>query len=163
MTVTTARRPWEPRLAFDAEAPGFMKAMSDLDRAAGRQAEQAGLPAALRDLVRLRVSQVNGCAYCVDMHAKDLRAAGVAQERLDALVVWQEAPFFSDEERAALALAEAITTCAVGHVPDDVHSAAAEVLSPAQLAAVVALTVAINAWNHIGVATRAWLPGSYTR
>ena len=159
--AAAVRRPWEPRLDFETQAPGFVKAMAALDRAASAQADQAGLPLALGDLVRLRVSLLNGCAYCVDMHSKDLRAGGESQQRLDALAVWREAPYFSDEERAALALAEAITLCADGHVPDDVHSAAASVFDSAQLAALVAVAVAINAWNRIGVATRTWLPGSY--
>lgn len=160
-TTAATRRPWEARLDFEAHAPEFLKAMAALDRAAATQADRSGLPAILRDLVRLRVSQLNGCAYCVDMHAKDLRAAGERAERLDALAVWAEAPFFSEEERAALELAEAITSCAESHVPDDAYLAAARVFRPDQLAALVAVAVAINAWNHISVATRAWLPGSY--
>jgi AhpD family alkylhydroperoxidase len=155
------RHPWESRLDFDALAPDFAAALAALDRAAVHTADQAGLPAALRELVRLRASQLNGCAYCVDMHAKDARRAGVSAERLDGLAVWREMPCYSDAERAALALAEAVTLCADTHVPAEVWDAAAARLSPTGLAAVLALTVAINAWNRVGVATRAWLPGSY--
>ncbi len=135
--------------------------MASLDHAATRQADQAGLEPGLRELVRLRASQLNGCAYCVDMHAKDARAGGESSERLHALAAWREAPFYTDQERAALALAEAVTLCAEGHVPGPVWDAAAERFSPAQLAALVGILVTISGWNRIGVATRTWLPGSY--
>jgi AhpD family alkylhydroperoxidase len=152
---------WEPRLDFDANAPGFARAMAALDRAAVTQADQSNVASPIRELVRLRASQINGCAYCVDMHAKDARAAGETSERLDAVSVWRETPVFTDAERAALDLAEAITLCSEGHVPAGVWDTAAQQFSPDQLAAIVALIVTINAWNRIAVATRAWLPGSY--
>ncbi|MGH9069668.1 MAG: carboxymuconolactone decarboxylase family protein [Acidimicrobiales bacterium] len=161
-TTTAGRRPWEPRLDFDAHAPGFARAMAALDHAAVAQADEAGLTSSLRELVRLRASQLNGCAYCVDMHAKDARAADNSDQRLDALAVWREAPFYSEAEAAALDLAEAITLCADGHVPDAVWTAAAERFSPTELSALVALIVTVNAWNRIGVTTRTWLPGTYT-
>jgi AhpD family alkylhydroperoxidase len=159
--TNSGRRSWEPRLDFDSYAPGLAKAMAALDRAAVAQAEQAGLAVSLRELVRLRASQLNGCAYCVDMHAKDARAAGEQDQRVDALAVWREVPFYTDAERAALDLAEAITLCADGHVRETVWEAAAEQFGPTELAALVGLLVAVNAWNRIGVATRSWLPGSY--
>jgi AhpD family alkylhydroperoxidase len=146
---------------FDATARGFAKAMAALDRAAVAQADEAGLDPLLRELVRLRASQLNGCAYCVDMHAKDARAAGEEDRRLDALAVWREAPFYSDADAVALELTEAVTLCADGHVPEPLWQAAAERFSPPELAALVALVVAVNAWNRIGVTTRTWLPGSY--
>jgi AhpD family alkylhydroperoxidase len=158
----SGRRPWEPRLDFDSYAPGLAKAMAALDRAAVAQAQQAGLAASLRELVRLRASQLNGCAYCVDMHAKDARAAGENDQRLDALPVWREVPFYTEAERAALDLAEAITLCADGHVTETVWSAASEHFGPAELAALVGLVVTVNAWNRIAAATRSWLPGSYS-
>jgi AhpD family alkylhydroperoxidase len=161
--TTTRRPPWEQRLDFDALAPEFSKAMEALAHAAEVQADQAELPLALREVVRLRASQINGCAYCVDMHAKDARAAGESEQRLDALTVWREVPYFSDAESAALGLAEAITLCAEGHVPESVWAAACEWFSAGELAALVSLVVAVNAWNHIGITTRSWLPGSYTR
>ncbi|HLI00485.1 MAG TPA: carboxymuconolactone decarboxylase family protein [Acidimicrobiales bacterium] len=161
-TSATARRPWEPRIDFEANAPGFAKAMATLERAATAQADQAGLASPIRDLVRLRASQLNGCAYCVDMHVKDARAAGERDERIDAVAVWPEVPFYDDAERAALALAEAVTLCADSHVPAAVWDEAAQHFGPAELAALIGLIVAINGWNRIGVATRTWLPGSYT-
>lgn len=147
---------------FDACAPAFARAMAALDRAAVGQAQEAGLAHSLRELVRLRASQLNGCAYCVDMHAKDARAAGDEDRRIDAVTVWREAPFYREAERAALALAEAITLCADGHVPGTVWAAAAEQFSPSELGALVCLVVTVNAWNRIGVTTRSWLPGTYT-
>lgn len=155
-----ARTPWEPRLDFDRAAPGVSRAMADLDLAAVAQADQAGLPPSLRELVRLRSSQLNGCAYCVDMHARDARAGGEDERRLDALTVWRESPSYSDAERAALQLAEAITLCADEHVPEAVWAVAAGQFDGAQLAALVGLVVTVNAWNRIGVATRTWLPGN---
>src|SRR3954462_2797816 len=108
------------RLDFDAHAPGFAKAMSHLDHAATKQLDDAGIDHRLRELLRLRVSQLNGCAYCVDMHGKCARAVGEDQLRLDALPVWRETPFFSDAERAALAFAGALVL-----TPDDLVPAAA--------------------------------------
>jgi AhpD family alkylhydroperoxidase len=160
-TAATGPRPWQQRLDFDAHAPGFAKGMAALERAAVGLAEQAGLAPSLRELVRLRASQLNGCAYCVDMHAKDARAAGEGNERIDALAVWREVPFYDDAEAAALALTESITLCAGDHVPGTVWAAAAEQFSQAELAALVSLVVTVNAWNRIGVATRTWLPGTY--
>ena len=161
-TPPTAHRPWDPRLDFDTHAPGFARAMAGLDRAAAALADGTGLGASLRELVRLRASQLNGCAYCVGLHAADARTAGEPVHRLAALAVWGESPFFDDAERAALGLAEAITLCADGHVPQPVWTAAAGHFDPAQLAALVSLVVTVNAWNRIGVATRTWLPEAGT-
>lgn len=161
--VETKRAAWERRLDIDALAPAFATAMADLDRAAIELADQAGLTPSLRELVRLRASQLNGCAYCVDMHAKDARGAGDSDERVDGLVVWREAPFYTRAEAAALALAEAITLCAKGHVPESVWTTASECFSSIELAALVCLVTTVNAWNRLGVSTRAWHPGTYTR
>jgi len=160
-TADSGRRPWEQRLDFDRLAPLVAKSMGALDRSTREQAQRAGLDGKLLDLVRLRASQLNGCAYCVDMHSKDAGAAGESAARLHALVAWQESPVFTDTERAALRLAESVTRCAEEHVPDEDFDHAARHFDPAQLAALVGVIVAVNAWNHIGAATRAWLPGSY--
>lgn len=146
---------------FDGVAPGFATAMAALDRAAVAQADEAGLDRTLRELVRLRASQLNGCAYCVDMHAKDARVAGDDNQRIDSVSVWREAPFYSEAERAALELSEAITLCSEGHVPEAVWEAAAAHYNSAELAALVCLVVAVNSWNRIGASTRTWLAGSY--
>ncbi len=149
------------RLDFDGLAPGFAKAMAHLDHAAVKELDAAGIEPRLRELVRLRASQLNGCAFCVDMHTKDARAIGETEQRLYALDVWRETPFYDDRERAALTLTEATTLMADTHVPGDVYAEVAEVLSPSEIAAVLSLIVAINAWNAVGVTTRTWLPGSY--
>lgn len=149
------------RLDFDAHAPGFAKAMSHLDHAATRELDRVGFDPRLRELVRIRASQLNGCAYCVDMHTKDARAAGETEERLTALPVWHEAPFFSARERAVLEFAESVTLMTDGHVPDPAYDLVAAQLTPDEVGALVSLLVTINAWNAIGVSTRSWEPGSY--
>jgi AhpD family alkylhydroperoxidase len=149
------------RLDFDANAPDFLRAMVHLDAAATKQLDRAGIDPLLRELVRTRASQLNGCAYCIDMHTKDARAAGETEQRLYALPAWRETPFFSEQERAALTLTESITLAAQTHVPDEDFAAAAKLFSETELAALVSLIVTINAWNGIGVSTRTWLPGSY--
>ena len=151
------------RLDFDAVAPGFSRAMAALDRAATKELDSAGLDPGLRELVRIRASQLNGCAYCIDMHTKDARAAGETEQRLYALPAWWETPFFTSRERAALAFTESVTLLASTHVPEADYEAVAKEFGPAEIGALVALLVAINAWNRIGVATRAWEPGSYRR
>src|SRR6202012_11205 len=100
------------RLDFDAQVPGFARAVSHLDRAATKELDAAGIDPLLRELIRIRASQLNGCAYCVDMHTRGARAAGETEQRLHAVAVWREAPFFSDRERAALAFTESVTLMA---------------------------------------------------
>jgi AhpD family alkylhydroperoxidase len=135
--------------------------MAHLDRAATKELDNVDFDLKLRELVRIRASQLNGCAYCVDMHTKDARAVGESEQRIYALPVWRETPFFSARERAALAFTEEVTQLASSHVPDEAYRAVAAEFSPAEVAALVSLIVTINAWNAIGVATRAWEPGSY--
>jgi AhpD family alkylhydroperoxidase len=161
MTIDQATSQIQVRLDFDAQAPRFSRAMSQLDHAATTELDRAGIDSLLRELIRIRASQLNGCAYCVDMHTKDARAAGETEQRLYALAAWRETPFFTDRERAALALTESITLAAQTHVPDEDFAHAANVFSEDELGALVSLIVTINAWNAIGVSTRAWQPGSY--
>jgi AhpD family alkylhydroperoxidase len=132
------------------------KAMAGLDRfvAAGT------LPKPLLELVRLRASQINGCVYCVDMHSSDAKKAGESDARLHAVAVWREAPFFTDQERAALAFTEAATRLSTGDVTDEVWEEAAAHFSEPELAALVVAVATINAWNRMGVATR-MVPESY--
>jgi AhpD family alkylhydroperoxidase len=160
-TIATAIPQIPVRLDFEAHAAGFARAMGQLDRAATKELDKAGIETLTRELVRLRASQLNGCAYCIDMHTKDARAAGETEQRLYALVAWEEAPFFTERERAALAFTEEVTLVARGHVPDAAYEAVARQFNPGEIAALVALIVAINAWNAISVSTRAWVPGSY--
>jgi AhpD family alkylhydroperoxidase len=146
----------EPRLDFDALVPRFSAALSRMDAVAG-----LGLDPKLRELVRLHASAINGCAYCVDLHSKDARAAGETEQRLYSLGAWREAPWFTPAERAALALTESVTLLHDGHVPRAVFDEAARHFEPEPLAQLISLLVTINAWNRVGVATRCWEPGSY--
>lgn len=108
---------------------------------------------ALRELVRLRASQINGCTYCIDMHATDARRAGESQRRLWSLAAWRKTPFFDDRERAALALTEALTRLSDGGVPDDVYDEAARHFDEAELGNLIGAIIAINAWTRVGIAT----------
>jgi AhpD family alkylhydroperoxidase len=149
------------RLDFDGHAPSFSAALNRLDGAATKELDRVGFDARLRELVRLRASQLNGCAYCVNMHSTDARAAGETDQRLALLAVWPETALFDARERAALALTESITRLAETHVPEAAWDEAAAHFSPDELGALVSLIVTINAWNAIAVSTRAWPPGSY--
>jgi AhpD family alkylhydroperoxidase len=161
MSIDQATETIPVRLDFEEQAPDFSRAMAHLDKTATKELDRAGIDPLLRELIRVRASQLNGCAYCIDMHTKDARAAGETEQRLYALPAWREAPFFSARERAALALAESVTQAASTHVPDADFAQAAAVFSAAELGAIVSLIVTINAWNAISVTTRAWEPGSY--
>ncbi len=158
-TESTAQIP--VRLDFDARAAGFSRAMGQLDRAATKELDRVDFDPRLRELVRIRASQLNGCAYCIDMHTKDARAIGETEQRIYALPAWAETPYFTDRERAALAFTETVTLLAESHVPQAAYDAVAAEVTPDEIAALVALIVAINAWNAIAVSTRAWTPGSY--
>jgi AhpD family alkylhydroperoxidase len=149
------------RLDFDTHAATFARAMASLDKAATKELDRVGFDHKLRELVRARASQINGCAYCIDMHTKDARALGETEQRLYALPAWQETPYFTARERAALAFTEAVTLVANDHVPAGAYEAVAEHFTPDEVAALLSLIVTINAWNAISVSTRAWVPGSY--
>jgi AhpD family alkylhydroperoxidase len=149
------------RLDFDAHAAAFSRALSHLDNAATKQLDAVDFDHTLRDLLRIRASQLNGCAYCIDMHTKDARAAGETEQRIYALPAWRETPFFTARERAALAFTESVTLQAQTHVPAEDFAEVAAVYAPDEIAALVSLIVAINAWNAVGVSTRAWVPGTY--
>jgi AhpD family alkylhydroperoxidase len=118
------------------------------------------LDTTLADLVRMRASQINGCAFCIDMHWKEARHAGESEERLYALDAWRESPLYDERERAALELTEAMTLIADGHVPDEVWDEASANLSESELANVVLEATVINAWNRVAVTCRAQ-PGHY--
>ncbi len=151
----------EARIDFETHAAGFYRAVAHLDQAATKELDKTEFDVRLRELVRIRASQLNGCAFCIDMHTRDARAAGETEQRIYALPAWRETPFFTDRERAALALTESVTLMPQTHVPDADVAQAAEQFKEDELAALVSLIVTINAWNAIGVTTRAWLPGSY--
>ena len=149
------------RLDFEAHARDFSRAMANLAHAATKELDKVEFDPRLRDLVQLRASQLNGCAYCIDMHTKDARAIGDSEQRLHAVAAWREAPFFTDRERAALAFTEAVTLVADDHVPTEAFDAVAAHYSPDEISALLSLIVVINAWNMLSVTTRAWVPGSY--
>src|SRR3954466_16028480 len=119
MTTTQhhARHEIPPGLDVDAAAPSFSKAMSHLDTTAPRELDRVGFPAGLRELVRLRASQINGCAYCVDTHSTDALSAGESAQRINAVAVWNESPFFTERERAALRFTDVVTRVAETRVP----------------------------------------------
>ena len=163
MTIAASPPQIPVRLDFDAQAPGFARALSHLDHAATKELDKVNFDPRLRELVRIRASQLNGCAYCIDMHTKDARAIGETEQRIYALSAWRETAFFTTRERAALAFTESVTLLAKSHVPDDAYNAVAAEFTPDEVAALVCLIVMINAWNTVGVSTRAWEPGSYQR
>jgi AhpD family alkylhydroperoxidase len=144
------------RLNYGRVAGGVYEAMDALDRYVGA----CGLEESLLHLVRLRASQVNGCAYCLDMHWKDLRALGESEQRLYSLDAWRECPYYTDRERAALAWAEAVTLITDGHAPDDVYESARAHFSEKELADLTLAVAAINAWNRLSIAARLD-PGTY--
>jgi AhpD family alkylhydroperoxidase len=156
MTITDSLVDIPVRLDFDQLVPRFSRAVASLDHAATAELDRADVDPALRELVRLRASQLNGCAYCVDLHSKDGRAAGVTDQKLHAVVIWRDSAFFTAAERAALELTESVTRLSETHVPEAVVDNARAELGEERLAALLALVVTINAWNAIGVTTRCW-------
>lgn len=145
------------RMNYGKAAPGAMRAMNGLET----YLADCGLEPKLLDLVKLRASQINGCAYCVDMHSLDLRAAGETEQRIYALPVWQETPFFSERERAALLWTEKLTLISIDHVPDEVFEEVRQHFSETELANLTLAIATINAWNRFGISFRD-VPGEYT-
>ncbi|MEU6989839.1 carboxymuconolactone decarboxylase family protein [Streptomyces sp. NPDC046465] len=145
-----------PRLAWAQHAPEVFKAMIKLDAAARK-----GIDPVIGELVKIRASQLNQCAYCLDMHTKDALAAGESVERIIQLSAWEESQhFYTAKEVAALELTEAITVLTDGFVPDDVYAKAAALFDEAELTQLIAAITVINAWNRFGVSTRQ-VPGHY--
>jgi len=125
-----------------------------------RYLAQSSIEPKLLQLLKLRASQVNGCAYCIDMHSKDARAAGESEQRLYALDAWRETPFYTDRERAALAWTEALTLISVTHAPDESYELVRAHFSEQEIVDLIYAISIINAWNRIAISTRA-LPGTY--
>lgn len=146
----------KPRIDHRKVSPDALKAMLGLEN----YLHHSMVDERLLNLVRMRVSQINGCAYCLDMHAKDLRAAGETEQRLYELDAWRETPFFTERERAALAWAEAVTRVAGEHVPDAIFETARSQFNEAELVDLTLAVVAINGWNRLNIAFRT-VPGSY--
>jgi AhpD family alkylhydroperoxidase len=128
-----------------------------------RTVKSSGIDPVLLELIKMRASQINGCAYCIDMHSKDARAAGETEQRLYGLSAWRETPYFTESERAVLALTEAVTLVSETQVPTNVIDAAAAFFAPAALTEIVYAVIEINAWNRLAITTGAPEPGSYTR
>ena len=142
------------RVALKKTTPDVSAAMASLHTAAVSAAQDAKVEPELLELVRIRASQINGCAFCIDMHTRDARGQGETEQRIYALNAWRETPFFSERERAALALTEAVTLVHDGRVPDAVYAEAAGVFDENQIAALIWSATVINAYNRIAIATR---------
>lgn len=143
------------RFEYKAAAGGFQALL-----ALEKYLHGCGLEAPLLHLVKLRASQINGCAYCLDMHSKDLRAIGESEQRLYALEAWRECPWYSDRERAALAWTEALTLVAQTHAPDEVFEQVRAVFDEKELSDLTLAIAAINAWNRLSIGART-PPGTY--
>lgn len=135
------------RINYYQAAPNAMKAMMAMEKAVA----ESVLPAPLRELVRIRASQINGCAYCVDHHAGDALKAGDSARRLLALTTWRETPFFDERERAALLWTETLTEVATHRAPDEIYRQVAAQFNAQELAELTFVIAAINAWNRFGV------------
>lgn len=140
----------QPRIDTTRINPDAYKAMRGLQS----YVDATGLEPLLRALIKIRASQINGCAFCLHMHTRDARKAGESQERLDLISAWREAPAFNERERAARAWSEAVTLVADSHVPDDVYEAARAVFSEQELVDLTMAVVAINGWNRLMVSFR---------
>lgn len=138
------------RINYYTASPDAMKAMMALEKAVS----QLGLEKPLLELVKLRTSQINGCAFCVDMHSADARKAGESERRLMGVSVWRETPFFTPRERAALAWTEALTLLSQTHAPDEDYAAIAKEFTPAEQVNLTLAISTINAWNRFGVGFR---------
>ena len=146
----------KPRLSYGKVAPGVRDAMLGLEK----YVDSTGLEPGLLNLIKIRASQINGCAWCLDMHAKDARADGEEEQRIYSLSAWKETPFYTPRERAALAWTEAVTLVASGGVPDDIFEEARKRFSEKELVDLTMGIVAINGWNRLNVAFR-MVPGDY--
>lgn len=146
----------EPRIDYGRRDPELRQAMWALEH----YVHQSGLDPTLLELVKLRASLLNGCAYCVDMHTKVARSAGETEQRLYEISLWREAPFYSDRERAALAWTEAVTAVSVDHVPDEVYDSVRSHFTETELIGLTAAIIAINGWNRLAIAFRT-VPGTF--
>jgi AhpD family alkylhydroperoxidase len=144
------------RIEYDKVSPGAFRAMFGLER----YVRDCGLEPALLELVKMRTSQINGCAYCLDMHSKDARAAGETEQRLYVLNAWREAPFYTERERAALEWTEALTLISENDVPDEIYNAVRQHFTEEELVNLSLAVVAINGWNRLAISFRSE-PGVY--
>lgn len=146
----------QSRFKYSMSGHAGVQAMRDLET----HLHDCGLKPSLLELMKMRASQINGCAYCLDMHSKDARAAGETEQRLYALDAWREAPFYTDRERAALGWTEAVTRVADSHVPDEVYEHVRKHFDEQELVNLTLAVIAINGWNRLAISSRA-VAGSY--
>lgn len=146
----------EPRIDARKYAPEAQKAMAALEK----YLAECGLDQGLIHLLKMRASQINGCAFCIDMHSKDARALGETEQRLYELDAWRETPFYTDRERAALAWTEAVTLVSQTHVPDSIYEEVRKHFSEKEIVDLTFVVSTINAWNRLAIAMRA-VPGHY--
>jgi AhpD family alkylhydroperoxidase len=146
----------QQRLSYSKISPEGTDVLQKLER----YVKSSGLESDLLELVKLRASQINGCAYCIDMHTKDARTDGESEQRLYAVSAWHEAPFYSERERAALAWTETVTQVGETHVPDEIYAEARKHFSERELVDLTFAIIAINSWNRLAVSFRT-VPGSY--
>lgn len=146
----------EPRIDYWDNAPDALKGMMNLEKTV----KESELESSLIELVKLRASQINGCAYCIDMHAKDAREDGETEQRLYALNVWEETDFYNDRERAALKWTEALTEISVRHISDELYESVREHFSKDEMIILTLSIVAINGWNRLAIGFGT-VPGSY--
>jgi AhpD family alkylhydroperoxidase len=146
----------QARLEIQKVAPQAYRAMAGLET----YVRHSGLELSLLELIKVRASQINGCAFCIDMHTKDARASGETEQRLYGLMAWREMPFFTDRERAALAWTEALTLISEGHAPDEIYEEVRGRFTDEELVNLSMAIVTINGWNRLAIGFR-MVPGSY--
>jgi len=146
----------EPRIDYSKSGRGVIEAMLGVEK----YIRQSGLDESLLNLIRMRASQINGCAYCLDMHWKDARALGENEQRLYGLDAWEESPYYTDRERAALAWTEALTNIREGHVADEVYERVRPHFTEKELVDLSLAITSINSWNRLNLAVRT-VPGTY--
>jgi len=146
----------KPRINIAHVSPAAYKAVLGLEQ----YVRSTGIDPGILELIKIRASQINGCAYCIDMHTKDARAAGETEQRIYSLDAWRETPFYSEKERAALALTEAVTLIREGHVPDAVFEEARSHFDEAELLNLTLAIATINVWNRLAITFRS-VPGEY--
>lgn len=144
------------RLNYKDVSPNAIKAMRGVEK----YVRESGLERSLYELVKIRASQINGCAYCIDMHTKDARIAGETEQRIYALSAWRETPFYSERERAALAWTEALTLISENDVPDDLYETVSKQFSEKEMVDLTMAIIAINGWNRLAISFRT-VPGTY--
>ena len=146
----------EPRIKYAQAAPEGYRAMAGLQR----YVTNSGLEHSLLELIKIRASQINGCAYCIDMHTKDARAQGETEQRIYALSAWRETPFYTGRERAALEWTEAVTLIGESHIPDELYQSVGQYFTEKELVDLTLAVIVINGWNRLAISFRS-LPGSY--